>query len=446
MPLVKGKSKKAISENIAIERHAKKPEKQAIAIAESEARRSKDSGNGQRTIGGTRPSESRRHYDQNGWAEIRDNPISKVGVFQYSGGVVDPDGSLGLDRNKFYNVYRSAEELQDPECLDSFRLLPWIDEHVMLGATEAGLKPAEEKGIHGVIGEDVYFKDGYLRCNLKIFSEKMAKKIDKDGKKELSIGYRCLYAQESGVYDNTHYDFVQKEIRGNHIALVHKGRSGSDVAVLDGFKLTLDGKELIMAKKEDEMKAKDNMGEEEETMDSLRKENMDLKEKLKKKEAEAKDVEPEDFVDKAKVSDKMAKDGDTKKKDGDECKSEDKMAEDKKKDGMDALEQTVSELQAEVKALRDNGEKALFSRISRRDTLAKKLLPVIGAFDHKEKTLEEVEQYAVKKLGITCKPGHESSVLDGYLAGRTTTTVSNVVTMDSHPKCDDVTNYIKGVK
>lgn len=37
MPLVKGKSKGAISANIAIERAAGKPENQAIAIAESEA-------------------------------------------------------------------------------------------------------------------------------------------------------------------------------------------------------------------------------------------------------------------------------------------------------------------------------------------------------------------------------------------------------------------------
>ena len=41
MPLVKGKSQKAISENIAIERKAGKPEKQAIAIAMSEAGKSK---------------------------------------------------------------------------------------------------------------------------------------------------------------------------------------------------------------------------------------------------------------------------------------------------------------------------------------------------------------------------------------------------------------------
>lgn len=40
MPLVKGKSKKAVSENIAIERKHGKPEKQAIAIAMSVAGKS----------------------------------------------------------------------------------------------------------------------------------------------------------------------------------------------------------------------------------------------------------------------------------------------------------------------------------------------------------------------------------------------------------------------
>ncbi len=41
MPLVKGSSQKSISKNIKTEIKAGKPQKQAIAIAESEARHSK---------------------------------------------------------------------------------------------------------------------------------------------------------------------------------------------------------------------------------------------------------------------------------------------------------------------------------------------------------------------------------------------------------------------
>lgn len=41
MPLIKGSSKKSISENIRREMHAGKPQKQAVAIAMSVARKSK---------------------------------------------------------------------------------------------------------------------------------------------------------------------------------------------------------------------------------------------------------------------------------------------------------------------------------------------------------------------------------------------------------------------
>lgn len=42
MPLVKGKSREAVSQNIKTEMNAGKPQKQAVAIALSEARRGND--------------------------------------------------------------------------------------------------------------------------------------------------------------------------------------------------------------------------------------------------------------------------------------------------------------------------------------------------------------------------------------------------------------------
>lgn len=179
--------------------------------------------------------QSQRIYDLNNWFEIPKNPISKVGVFPYMGatiGAPEPD--------KIYMVYRSAEALADPECLKSFRLLPFINDHEMLGEGET---PAEQYGVEGVIGENVTFEgdenQGTLYANLKVFSQRLADLIA-SGKKELSCGYRCVYVYRPGVWNGQPYDYIQIKIRGNHIALVDEGRMGPTVAVLDHFKFTID--------------------------------------------------------------------------------------------------------------------------------------------------------------------------------------------------------------
>lgn len=189
-----------------------------------------------------------RIEDVNGWYEVKGNPISKVGVYPYLGSQI-PGAE---DPTKIYHVYRPAEELADPETLESFRLLPWIDDHAMLGEA---FTPAERKGVHGVIGEDVYFDAPYLRANIKVFSSSMASKIG-GGKIELSPGYRCTYSKERGTFEGQAYDYVQRDIRGNHLALVDKGRTGPDVSVLDHLSITIDAADFMQfpEKKDEEMK------------------------------------------------------------------------------------------------------------------------------------------------------------------------------------------------
>lgn len=368
---------------------------------------------------------SARQYDLNGWPEIMGNPITRVGVFPYTGSQISSD----LEPDKIYMVYRPEEELNNEETIASFRLLPWTDEHAMLGNTEDGLLPAEQKGIHGVIGENVFFEDGYLKANLKVFSEQLAELIE-TGKKELSIGYRCLYDIQSGVYNGERYDAIQRQIRGNHIALVGEGRSGPDVAVLDSFKFTLDTKDVIMPdEKKPDAEAKDE-GEGGMTLQSLSEKIDMLADAIAKLQGmemkeNAQDVEPKDFVGKADVTDA---DEDKEKKDEDkEKKAEDadeEKKDDEKKEGMDT--------------------KALIREISQRDALASKLSQHVGTFDHAEMTLAEVASYGVKKLGLTCKAGHETSVLDGYLAGAKVQTPVN--TADEKPVCSSIEAYLKGSK
>ena len=388
---------------------------------------------------------SKRISDINGWYEIKENPLSKVGVFPYTGAMIDHDGKFGLDPDKIYNVLRSEEELSDPETIDSFKLVPWIDDHVMLGEKKDGLTPAEEKGISGVIGENVFFdyEDQMLKGNVKIFAEGLKDDIEK-GKKELSLGYRCKYEKKSGIYDGQGVDFMQKCIRGNHMASVDEGRMGSEVAVLDSNLLTftIDSKELKkMAMTPEEM---------EEVLSDLGKTVMslvdkvdglgspkteDVEEKTEDAEEETKDADPEEETEGAEETE----DAEEEKKD---AEGMDSLLSDTKK-----LQKTVKKLTSTVDNLEKNGMKTILKVINRRDTLAESLSKHVGTFDHSEMTLDEVAVYGAEKLELKCEKGSELATLNGFLHNRNPLTDAHGFDSKTPDKgMDGLDDYIKGSK
>lgn len=351
--------------------------------------------------------ESARQFDLNGWYEVKNNPLSKVGIFPYAGrqlpGAPDP--------NAIYQVYRPAEELADPECIASFRLLPWIDEHVMLGPEEKGLLPAERKGVQGVIGEEIYFdpdafEAGGLLGNIKVFSQSLAGLIEA-GKRELSCGYRCQYEWKSGVFNGQPYDLIQRRIRGNHLALVESGRMGPEVSVLDGS--ALDQMTFTIEKGIDMA---------EENKDGGAKSSMSLEDVTAFIEGMGPVVE---FVKNlmngggAAVT-PAAVDADPEKKDDAEGEKEDDA--EKKDEGacMDAAVQA-----AVAKALAAKPQitfKDVMAEVTRRDALAKQLSVHVGAFDHAEMSEAEVAAYGVQKLGLKVPAGQEAAALAGFLAAK----------------------------
>lgn len=448
MPLRQGKSQKTISKNIETElnAHPDMDPKQAAAIAYSTARHSKD-------------TDSAKEYDINDFYEIKNNPISKVGVFEYSGAQI---GLPGLQEDKIYKVYRSEKELNNPETIESFKLIPFTDEHEMLGSADEGLTPAEHKGVHGVTGESVEFNHPYLTSNIKVFSSKLKNLIDA-GKKELSIGYRCIYEPQNGEYDGNQYDFLQTNIRGNHLALVDEGRSGHDVAVLDHFTFTLDSKDLKMAEKDgDYEKEKGDMSKpKDKAKDEGEMSIKECREMLKKvaehldRMAESKD-EFEDDLEAGEINeesnttvDEGNPDAFVKRENGiDEAEEEGKKETEKKaEEEGDAKDEDMNK---EEKTGRKEGAmdsktmKKIMSQISARDQLAKRLSAHIGTFDHASKTVQEVAQYGVKKLGLSCAKGAEQYVLSGYLAGAKANVVATAQDHKVASGCIDA--YLKGAK
>lgn len=165
---------------------------------------------------------SARQIDVNGWMYIERNPISKEGVFDYLGseiGAPDPD--------RVYKVYRPGSELE--KAADSFKLIPIIDDHELLG--DAGTS-TDERPPAGFVGSNVHFDAPYLVGDIKITSPTLLNKI-KGGKVELSPAYFCDWEPLQGTFDGLDYDYVQRIKAGNHLALVDVGRTGADVAVLD---------------------------------------------------------------------------------------------------------------------------------------------------------------------------------------------------------------------
>ncbi len=391
-----------------------------------------------------------RAIDTNGWVEIRDNPLSKVGVFPYMGrsiGAPEPD--------RIYRVYRPEEELSHPNCIESFRLLPWVDEHAMLGDEESGYTAPETKGIHGVIGEDVYYEGGVLKGNIKIFSESLAALIQ-SGKRELSAGYRCQYEFTTGQYNGQHYDAIQRTIRGNHLASVKEGRMGPDVAVLDHMKFTFDAKELMMADEKNPTAQDEDV-----SLAEVVKQLIPLVQALVGRTpavADDEDITPtnktdlnqtpveDDDMPPSMDDEKETEEGEEEKDDDETAQAMDaairvlraasKSVSNDRHTSMDsaimALHKVSTQIQpkqsklvstvdaTDIKALRARIEQleCKESETYKRVELANRLSIHIGTFDHADKTLNQIACYGILKLGIPCIKGQEMAALDGYLHAR----------------------------
>ncbi|GAA0334512.1 DUF2213 domain-containing protein [Morganella psychrotolerans] len=408
---------------------------------------------------------TKRTYDLNGWLEVKDNPISKVGVFDYLGaeiGAPEPD--------KIYKVFRPPEELDNEETIQSFRLTPFIVDHEMLGKDAT---PAEKKGIQGVIGENVYFDHPYLRGNIKIFSDAALSDIG-GGKIDLSPGYRSRYDFDNpGVYEGEAYEVVQRHLRGNHLALVDEGRTGADVAVQDHLVITIDTKELIRMSEEDKNKtpttdegsftpeqleqlktmiaaavsagkpSTDEDPEKKGTTDEdpdPEKEKVaeDAEKAVEDAEAEAEKAESGDpeAVEAAEVAIEAAEEAISEAKDELDKATTDGLNRRLKRlkrgfttmDEMSSMKRKIARLE-KAKPTMDTG--ALLKQIGERDALAQKLTPFIGVFDHAAMTKQQVAEYGAEKLGVKCDKGTESIAVNAWMQGRTPDSQKPSATMDS---------------
>jgi uncharacterized protein len=372
-----------------------------------------------------------RKEDINGFWEVSGNPISKAGVFQYSEAqVVD-----GGDKNKIVNVYRPEEELSKKECIESFKLMPLINDHEFLGENSGGTA-AEEVGVHGTIGEEVYFEDGYLKGKIKIFSETLKKLIEK-GKVELSAAYRCLYEKSEGVFNGENYDYIQRNLIANHIALVDDGRCGSDVRVLDKMAFDSNNLEYKQMEKTLDKTAVEHLKE---LLPYL---NKFLEEETQEEEHREKTLDKtavEHLKELLPYLNKFL---------------EEETQEEEHKKKMDNEEQSSEEIKEIVEAIipamdAATVKKEIYRDMQNRDNLYQKISRVTGAFNYKAMDSSDIAKYGVKKLGLDCKSGQEVTAINAYLKGfssakSSVATNKAAVAQDSYSnKNSPVAKYLRG--
>lgn len=155
-----------------------------------------------------------------GFLICKDVPIARTGTQQYRGCEFGGPVADGI-----YNVQRPEAEVFDRAAVASFEGKPVCDEH-----PDEDVTPDNYRRYMKGVCRDVRRGDGDLSnclvADLVIYDADLINKIEA-GKREISCGYDCLWNPTS----DSSYD--QLEIRGNHVAVVDRGRAGHKVAIRD---------------------------------------------------------------------------------------------------------------------------------------------------------------------------------------------------------------------
>lgn len=182
--------------------------------------------------------DSKRIYTDEGFLRVPAR-ISRSGIQEYLAVEMGLTDREPTDRIK---VYRPPEEVFSEDSMSSFSSKPVTNNHPpeLVNASNSKLYTV------GMSDPNVTQDGDYVLAVLNITDEESIKQIE-GGKSELSNGYLADIDWTPGVTpDGVNYDAVQRNIKGNHIAIVERGRAGPACRVAD-HSINLEG-EVNMAK------------------------------------------------------------------------------------------------------------------------------------------------------------------------------------------------------
>lgn len=174
----------------------------------------------------------------NGFLICKNVPIARTGKQEYLG------SELGLEderREQVVVVNREESEVFSPETLASFEGAIFTDDHPSNEVTAENVQYLQ-KGFAKDVRRGSGTDNDKILADIIVTDSITIGKILNSGKREISCGYSCEYVEQNG-------EFYQRNIRGNHVALVDSGRAGKNVAIKDSKVNNTRKEKFTMAKK-----------------------------------------------------------------------------------------------------------------------------------------------------------------------------------------------------
>lgn len=340
---------------------------------------------------------SMRSFDGNGRLQVKLSNISKANVCPYFGREIPNAEKLGLEPDKIYQLWRHPDELK--KAAATFNNIPLLSIHT---PDFPGDPPREYRV--GVTHSNADFDGTYLTNGLSVWDDSAIAGIETEEQEELSSSYQYVADMTPGVTPiGEPYDGIMRDIIGNHVALVEKGRAGSDVLVADSLppelkqmaraKNILDALKPFLAAdadlKEVEEKVKDKLDEEDE-----KREEDDLKKKAEREKEEAEKLKKET------ADDEDDEDSDDKKK----KPAEDEDDEDDKKD--DKVSKTA--MDSAIRLAADSATKRAaenFRKVREAEHAVRPLIGDVVAMD----SADDVYRTALEQAGVDIEGVHPSA-------------------------------------
>lgn len=163
---------------------------------------------------------------------------TRTGVLTYS----LPDGTVRRE-------LRPASEVFLPASMETLKGKPVTEDHPAVPVTAENAQTLARGWTH----DNVEQNGDKLSVGVTIMDAALIDAIQA-GKQEVSCGYAVDLEMVPGRYEGQDYDAVQRNIRYNHLAIVPRGRAGSDV------RLRLDAAEEIPAEEKKMTTAKVKLG------------------------------------------------------------------------------------------------------------------------------------------------------------------------------------------